>query len=103
LLHDLADAHGAHALEHFRNAANLVRIVTARQDVMGPGKADGKFDGPWIEVDGVVIKLFQICAGRLWDVGATFAECFEAAIEPLNQIGNCAAEVAEDPTNIWET
>ena len=39
----LGDVERADAIEHFRNAADLVRIVAARQNMIDSGESDGQF------------------------------------------------------------
>src|SRR5207249_5419116 len=69
----------------------------ACQDVIGAGEIDGQLQCPDIEVDGVVIELSEVLAGWAIDVCTAFLEGVKSAIEPLDQIRNGAAEVAESP------
>src|SRR5436853_1975063 len=59
------------AREHFLQAADLVRVVAAGEDVIGAGELDGQPQCPWIEVDGVVVELLEICARRMVNILTT--------------------------------
>src|SRR5437660_7742575 len=45
--------HGLQALQHFGDAADLVRIVAAGKDLAGAAEADGQLESARIEVDGI--------------------------------------------------
>ncbi len=51
--------------EHFSEAADLVGIVAAGQNMPGACKIDTELQGQRIEIDGIEIKIFQVGAGRL--------------------------------------
>ena len=89
---------GAYGLDHLGDAADLMRIVAAGDDVVDAGEIDGELDRLRIEVDGVVVELLEVRAGRPRDVGAALAEGFEAAVEPFGKIRDRAAEMARAPS-----
>src|SRR5687767_1223422 len=75
----------AHRIKHLWNAADLVRVIAAREDVLGTRELDGQLDAVGIEVHGVVIERLQVGAGRAADVGAALGKCLVAAIEPFGE------------------
>src|SRR5581483_6131078 len=76
-----------------------MRIVAAREDVVRSGELDGKPERVHVEVDRVEVEVAQICARRAIDVAPAVLEREKAAIQPLGEIGNRAAEVAERPAD----
>src|SRR5688572_545665 len=48
----------ADRIEHLRNAADLVRVIAARQDAVGARELNRQLDAVRVEVHGVVIKRF---------------------------------------------
>src|SRR6266853_1762584 len=99
----VGDLHGLQALQHFRNAADLVWIVAAGEDLAGAGEADGQLERARIEVNRIVEKLFEIRAWRARDVGATVSKGLIAAVKPLRQVRNGAAEMAEHPFDVGKS
>src|SRR5882724_311656 len=96
----VGDAHGLQTFQHFGNAADLVWIVGAGKDLAGAGEADGQLKRAGIEVDSIVIKFFEIGAGRARDVFAAVGKSFIAAVEAFGEIRDGAAEVSEDPFDV---
>src|SRR5581483_11525120 len=85
------------AFHHLGNAADLMRIIAACQNMIDSGKRDGKLNRVRVEVDGIVIKILEISAGSLHDVLAALAEGVKSAIQPFCEIRNCAPEMSQDP------
>src|SRR5438270_12953418 len=56
----VGDPHGLQALQHLGDAADLVRVVAAGEDLAGAGEADGQLKRARIEVDGIEEELFEI-------------------------------------------
>src|ERR1019366_3185210 len=54
------DIQPANAFQHARDAADLVRVVAARQNVLNAGERDPQLKRVPIEVDGVVVELLQV-------------------------------------------
>src|SRR4029077_2825417 len=77
------DPHGLQTFQHFRNTPDLVWVVAAGKDLAGAGEAYGQLERAWIEVNGVIEKLFEIRTGRARDVGAAVSKGLIAAIETL--------------------
>src|SRR5207248_8755413 len=90
------------AVEHAAEASDLMRIVAAGQDVIGAGEIDRQLQRADVEVHRVVVELAQVLARRTVDVRAALFECVKAAVEPLDEVRNRAAEVAERPLDVWE-
>src|SRR5690349_2013574 len=61
----IGNLQGVNAREHLGDAADLVRVVAAGEDVRGAGELDGQPQRARIEVDRVVVELPEIRAGRL--------------------------------------
>src|SRR5579863_2817692 len=98
----VGDGERADRLKHRWDAADLMRVVAAGEDVAGARELDGELERVRVEVHRVVIKLLQVIAGRAVDIRATFAKGVEAAVEALGEIRNRAAQMAEHPANPWE-
>lgn len=78
-------------------------VVGAGEDVGGAGEVDGEADGARVEVHRVVVELLaQIGRRRARDMDAAVGEGAPAAVEPLRQIRNRAAQVSEHPANLRE-
>src|SRR5215831_13803904 len=92
--------HGLQALQHLGDAADLVRVVAAGEDLRRAAEADGQLERAGVEVDGIEVKLFEIRAGRARDVLAAVGESFIAAVKALSNVRNGTAEVSEDPFDI---
>src|SRR5712692_5772933 len=56
----LGDLQRADACQHRRQAADLVRIITAGQDVIGAGEGNGQLESAEVEIYCVVVELFEI-------------------------------------------
>ena len=55
--------------------------ITQPPRVIDAGEIDCELNRLGVEVNRVEVKLLEICGGRARNVGAAFAESFEAAIE----------------------
>src|SRR5882672_1566292 len=97
----VADRQLRDRVEHRRDAADLMRIVAAGEDVIGAGELDRQLQRALVEVHGVVVELAQVAARLAIDVGAAILERVEAAIEPLGEVRNRAAEMTERPADAW--
>src|SRR6266853_5876539 len=95
--------HRLQTLQHFGDTADLVWIVAAGEDLAGAGEADGQLERARIEVNRIVEKLFEIRAWRARDVGATVSKGLIAAVKPLRQVRNGAAEMAEHPFDVGKS
>ena len=95
--------HGLQAFKHLGDAADLVRVVAAGEDLAGAAEADGQLKRARIEVNGIEVKLFKIGAGRARDVSAAFGKGFKTAVEALSQVRNGAAKMAEHPLDIGKS
>src|SRR5947209_9395886 len=82
----VGEVHGLQALQHLGDAADLVWVVAAGEDLADAGEADGQLKRARIEVDGIEEELFEVRAGRARDVGTTFGKSFIAAVKPLRQV-----------------
>ena len=91
------------AFLHFRDAADLMRVVAAGKDLAGAGEADGQLERARIEVNGVKVKLLEVGGGRARDVFAAVGKSFIAAIETLSKVWDSATEVPEDPFYVGKT
>src|SRR6185437_1301104 len=89
--------------KHLGDAADLVRVVAAGEDLACAAEADSKLERAGIEVHGIEIKLFEIRAGRARDVFAAFGKGFKTAVEAFSQVWNGAAEMAEHPLDIGKS
>src|SRR3954452_8460200 len=98
----VADRQLVDRLEHQRDAADLMRVVAAGQNVIGACEVDRKLQRNLIEIDCVVVELLQIGARRTLNLRAAVLEVMEAAIEPFDEIGYGAAEVTERPFDVGE-
>src|SRR5260221_11237824 len=87
----VGDLHGLQTLHHFGDAADLVWVGAAGEDLAGPGKADSQFERARIEVNRIVEKLFEIRAGRAREVGAAVGKGFIAAAKALRRVRKHAA------------
>src|SRR5690606_12363282 len=67
-------------VEHLLDAADLVGVVAAGQDVVGAREPDRELDGIGVEVQRVVIEPPEILGWRLRDVPAALRERYVASI-----------------------
>src|SRR5579859_3837323 len=81
-----AQLQGADAVEHRLHAADLVRVVAAREHVLRAREFDREPQRAHVEVHGVVVEVPEVLARRPLDVGAALAERVEAAVQPLGDI-----------------
>ena len=77
-----------------------MRIVAAGEHVVGAGEVDCELQCALIEVHRVVVELLQVRARFLLNIHAAVLERVEAAVEPLGEIRNRAAQMAERPANL---
>src|SRR6185436_10498731 len=85
----VGDRQRAERFEHQGDAADLVGIVAAGQDVIGTGKFDRELESALVEIHRVVIEmLLQIFGRRPVDVRAALGERAIAAVETLREVGN---------------
>src|SRR5260370_6477331 len=99
----LRDIQRRDAVEHLAQASDLVWIVAAGQDVIRARNVDRQLQRVAVEIYRVVVELLQVFAWRPIDIRTAFLECVESAIEPLDEIWNRAAEMAEGPFDARET
>src|SRR5262249_17840489 len=89
---ELGDGQLGGRVEHRRDAADLVGVIAASQDMVGAREADRELERTLIEIDGIVIKIPQVRARWPLNVRPTFAERVEAAVQPLGEVRNGATE-----------
>ena len=68
--------------------------------MIGAGEIDRQLQRADVEVHRVVVEVAQVLARRTVDVRAALFECVKAAVEPLDEVRNRAAEVAERPLDV---
>src|SRR5579864_951505 len=79
-----------------------MRIVAAGKNLAGSCKLDGQLNGARIEVDGIKVELLQIAAGPPLDILATIRKGFKTAVQPLRQIWDRTAQMAQHPADSRE-
>ena len=83
----VGDRQVADGVEHQRDAADLVRVVAAREDPVGAGELDRQLQRALGEVDRVVVEVpLQVRRGRLVDPRPALLERAKPAIEPLGRL-----------------
>src|ERR1700688_1307724 len=99
---ELGDRQRADRVQHLRDAADLVRVVAAGEEVVGAGESQGQLERAGIEVHRVEVEPLEDLAGRPSEMDAALAEGVEPAVEPLGQVGDGAAQVAQHPADAGE-
>ena len=86
-------------LEHQRDAADLVRVIAAGEDVVDSREADRELHRIGVEVHGVEVELLEILRRRLADVRAALRERAVAAVEPFGEVRDRASHVRQHPAD----
>ena len=74
-----------------------MRIIAAAEQLTDTAEVGRKSQCPCIEIHRVEEKPTQVLARRTIDLGSAVAERAPSSVETLGEVGDRAAEVAEDP------
>ena len=77
-----------------------MRVIAAGEDVIRAREIDRELERTLIEVDRVVVEPAEIRRRRPIDVRTAILERVKAAVEPLGEVRNRAAEMAERPSDL---
>src|SRR5262249_30276957 len=100
LLFLCADVNLAERVEHLRDAADLMWVIAAGQNVVRTSELDRKLDRIRIEVDRIEVAALEIFARRARDVLTAIGERLVPSIQTLCQIRQRTTHVGENPGDV---